>query len=514
MSRRCAAGLAVGGLIGSLALVSAPAAVAAPSTVYETGFESGTASWYGRGGSKVGVTTVDARTGAQSLVVTGRTQAWEGPGLDARTIMPAGSYAVTAWVKLAPGTGSDLVTASVARTPSGGSTAYDTVRYQVPVSDEQWTEITGTYEHATTNSQLELYLESPDTTQSFLVDDVTIIGEAAAPTEPSAPVTLTSYQTTFESGLEGWGPRGDAKVATTTIDSYAGTTSLLVTNRVQNWQGPTLDVTKGLAVGRPVGVSVWARLAPGQSPASLKVSVQRDRAGTSTAYEGVAGASAVVTADAWTQLKGTYTLGAPIDRAQVYVEGDAGVRFMIDDFALAEIVETPIQQDIPALQAVLGADGIEHVGVAIDSRETVGRASQLLLKHYNAITPENDGKPAEVQPTEGTFTFGDLDRLLDYADENGVKVYGHVLVWHSQTPDWFFKDGTRDLTNNPADQALLKARMEAHIKATADHINERYPDGDSPIWAWDVVNEVIADADTPNPHDMRNSRCRPSGPTT
>jgi endo-1,4-beta-xylanase len=48
--------------------------------------------------------------------------------------------------------------------------------------------------------------------------------------------------------------------------------------------------------------------------------------------------------------------------------------------------------------------------------------------------------------------------------------------------------------------------MEAHIKAIADHVNARYPDGDSPIWAWDVVNEVIADGDTPNPHDMRDSR--------
>ncbi len=77
---------------------------------------------------------------------------------------------------------------------------------------------------------------------------------------------------------------------------------------------------------------------------------------------------------------------------------------------------------------------------------------------------------------------------------------------HSQTPAWFFKDGTRDLTNSPADRALLKARMEAHIKGIADHINARYPDGNSPIWAWDVVNEVIADGDNANPHDMRDSR--------
>jgi GH35 family endo-1,4-beta-xylanase len=235
------------------------------------------------------------------------------------------------------------------------------------------------------------------------------------------------------------------------------------------------------------------------------VTIQRDKAGTTTAYEGVAGASAVVSDSAWTQLKGTYTLGAPIDTAQLYVEGDAGVEFMIDDFSLAEIVETPIQ-DIPALKDVLGAQGIERVGVAIDSRETVGRPSQLLQRHFNAFSPENDGKPEVVQPTEGTFNFTNLDRLLTYADTTGVQVYGHVLVWHSQTPAWFFKDGTRDLTSSPADQALLRSRMAAHIKAIADHVDARYPDGDSPIWAWDVVNEVIDDGDNANPHDMRDSR--------
>jgi GH35 family endo-1,4-beta-xylanase/peptidoglycan/xylan/chitin deacetylase (PgdA/CDA1 family) len=165
-----------------------------------------------------------------------------------------------------------------------------------------------------------------------------------------------------------------------------------------------------------------------------------------------------------------------------------------------------VQRDVPGLKDVLGKRGIEHVGVAIDQRETTGRSAELLLRHYNAFTPENAGKPESVQREEGKFTWDGLDRLLDFADAKGVKVYGHVLVWHSQTPAWFFKDGTRDLTNSPADQALLKRRMEAHIKAIADHVNARYPDGKSPIWAMDVVNEVIADGDNANPHDMRNSR--------
>ncbi|MGY1665736.1 endo-1,4-beta-xylanase [Geodermatophilus sp. SYSU D00696] len=500
--RRLAAGTTVLGLLAPLGVGLAPSAAAAPATVHETGFEDGTSGWYGRG-SSAAVTTDVARTGAHSLLSSGRTQAWQGPGVNALPFMPAGTYDVAAWVRLPAGSGSDQVTLSVKRV-SGGATAYETVAWQVAVSDADWTLVTGEYTHATDNTELELYLESPDPTQSFYVDDVTVVGEAAAPSEPG---TIQPVSSDFESGLQGWGPRGDAQVATTTSDAHGGTTSLLTTNRLQGWQGPTLDVTESLAVGRTVQISFWAKLAPGQSAtsASLKASIQRDRAGAATGYDNVPGASAVVTSDAWTEITGRYTLGAPIDTAQLYVEGDANVSFLIDDVSVAEFTETPIQ-DVPALQDVLGSQGFEHVGVAIDQRETVGRASQLVQRHFNAFTPENDGKPAEIQPTEGTFTFGDLDALLDHADATGVQVYGHVLAWHSQTPDWFFKDGNRDLTNSPADQALLRARMEAHIKAIADHVNARYPDGNSPIWAWDVVNEVINDSDNANPHDMRDSR--------
>ncbi|PPB49160.1 hypothetical protein C4K88_10690 [Arthrobacter pityocampae] len=317
-----------------------------------------------------------------------------------------------------------------------------------------------------------------------------------------ATVGITSG---FETGTDGWTARGDGVSATTSSDARTGAGSLLVTNRTQPWHGAALDVTAGLPVGTAVEVSVWAKLAPGQAPASLKVSVQRDNGGGS-AYDGVAGAGASVTADGWTQLKGTYTLGAAADKAQVYIEGAVGVDFLLDDFSLAPFAEESIQTEVPGLKDVLGADGIEHVGVAIDARETVGTAADLVRKHFNAFTPENAGKPESVQPVEGQFTFTQLDQLLDFADSNNVQVYGHVLAWHSQTPAWFFKDGTRDLTDSPADQALLKARMEAHIKGIADHIDARYPDGDSPIWAWDVVNEVIADGDTANPHDMRDSR--------
>ncbi|WP_258073676.1 endo-1,4-beta-xylanase [Arthrobacter sp. 08Y14] len=338
-----------------------------------------------------------------------------------------------------------------------------------------------------------------------LKDPSSVPDDGGGSQPPPTGETPGGVSSGFETGTDGWAARGDGVLIEQGSDARTGTGNLLVTNRSQDWHGAALDVTGALPVGAAVRISVWAKLAPGQEPASLKISVQRDNGGGS-AYEGVAGASASVTADGWTELTGTYTLGAAADKAQVYVEGTAGVDYLLDDFSLAEVPEIPIQTNVPALKDVLGAQGIEHVGAAIDARETAGSAANLMRKHFNAFTPENAGKPESVQPVEGQFTFTQLDQLLDFADANNVQVYGHVLVWHSQTPEWFFKDGSRDLTGNPADRALLKARMEAHIKGIADHIDARYPNGDSPIWAWDVVNETIADGDTANPHDMRDSR--------
>jgi len=329
---------------------------------------------------------------------------------------------------------------------------------------------------------------------------------APAPTRAAAAVQAAAVDLTydFEDGTQGWGARGPATTAVTTEAAHGGASSLLTTGRTEGWHGATVDVTGDLAAGEAVEVSAWVRLPAGSAPASVNLSVQRDLAG-SASYEGVAGAAGTVTADAWTELRGTYTLPVASDRVQLYAEGTAGASFLLDDVTV-RTTSVPGIQDLPGLADVLAEDGIERVGVAVDRRETTGLASELLKRHYSAITPENDGKPAEIQPVEGQFTFDDLDALLDFADANDVEVYGHVLVWHSQTPDWFFLDGDRPLTSAPADQALLRSRMEAHIRAIGEHVAARYPDGDSPIWGMDVVNEVIADGDNANPHDMRDSR--------
>ncbi|GCD20981.1 hypothetical protein CTKZ_25430 [Cellulomonas algicola] len=311
----------------------------------------------------------------------------------------------------------------------------------------------------------------------------------------------TGLSNDFEEGLGVWGPRGDNTV-TLTDDAHGGAQAALVADRTQAWNGIGATVTDVFQTGRTYSIDLWLKLAAGATePADLRVSVQRDNAGEST-YDTVTTATGV-TADAWTHVQASYTMAAA-DSALLYVESASSLAsFVVDDVVVSGSTAPPVQTDIPSLQDELPWP----VGVAIDERETVGTGEQLVVKHYDQITAENAMKPESIQPTEGTFTFEAADALVDSAIEHGQRVYGHTLVWHSQTPDWFFNhtDGT-PLTSSAADQQILRDRMRTHIEAVADHYREKYGEygtAGNPIVAFDVVNEAIAESESDG---LRKSR--------
>lgn len=116
----------------------------------------------------------------------------------------------------------------------------------------------------------------------------------------------------------------------------------------------------------------------------------------------------------------------------------------------------------------------------------------LAAEHFNAITPENCMKPERLHPAADRWDFERADALVQWAKENGLSIHGHTLVWHAQTPDWFF-DG---------DPEAVKQRMKEHIATTVG----RYKDQ---LQSWDVVNEAINDggnADTATTENLRNSK--------
>lgn len=96
-----------------------------------------------------------------------------------------------------------------------------------------------------------------------------------------------------------------------------------------------------------------------------------------------------------------------------------------------------------------------------------------------------------------------LNDILTILKNNNLKMRGHVLTWHSQTPDDFFAEGysakyNGELISNPVSKEVMTARHEWYIKTILEYINEweadnGYGTGNHIIWTWDVVNEAIAD---------------------
>lgn len=320
------------------------------------------------------------------------------------------------------------------------------------------------------------------------------LGRAPAPSATGAPAAAPDRVSTvlasdFETGTDGWEGLGTAEVAVREGDAHSGGSSLLTSGRTEAWNGALLDLTGVLTPGTRHTLSVWVRLAPDAAsvPGELQLTVRRDIDGERVHDHLV---HTPVGPDAWVELRTEYTLPDGVQQhPELYVESTGTLAdFLLDDVTVT--TQAPaVQTDIPALREALADDF--PVGTAVGTQDLAGAPAELLARHFSMITPENALKPTSVQPHEGEFTFDRADELLDFAVAHGLAVHGHTLVWHRSTPDWFFRapDG-RELGQSPADQALLLARLETHIRTVATHLQDRYGDR-NPVRSWDVVNEAI-----------------------
>jgi endo-1,4-beta-xylanase len=130
------------------------------------------------------------------------------------------------------------------------------------------------------------------------------------------------------------------------------------------------------------------------------------------------------------------------------------------------------------------------VGAAAPNRAFSPNSEQYdLLYHYNALVAENEMKPDALMPPaeNGAYRWANADMLVNYAQNHNVKIRGHTLVWHNQTPAWFFEGPGKD---GLASKEQLYARMENHIKT----VFEKY--GGKIGW-WDVCNEAVGDDGNP-----------------
>jgi endo-1,4-beta-xylanase len=126
------------------------------------------------------------------------------------------------------------------------------------------------------------------------------------------------------------------------------------------------------------------------------------------------------------------------------------------------------------------------IGVAVSARDLKDPAqAALILSQFNSLTPENAMKMAPIHPEENRYNWRDADSIVAFAQAHGLKVRGHNLCWHEQTPRWLFKDSAG---NRVTKEVLLK-RLKDHITTVVNRYKGK-------IYAWDVVNEAIDDDST------------------
>lgn len=118
-----------------------------------------------------------------------------------------------------------------------------------------------------------------------------------------------------------------------------------------------------------------------------------------------------------------------------------------------------------------------YIGVAVAASQLgTAQFTSVLDAQIDMITPENEMKWGSIEATKGQLNLGQGDQIVAHAQQHGIKVRGHTLVWHSQLPSW--------VENGQWTAATLKQTMTDHITAVMTHYKGK-------IYAWDVVNEIF-----------------------
>ena len=203
------------------------------------------------------------------------------------------------------------------------------------------------------------------------------------------------------------------------------------------------------------------------------------------------------------------------------------VQYTVHYYKKANQVEW-IDESVPSLKEAF-SDYYDSFGLAVGYRNELESSyvQQGLAKHVDSITMGNEFKPQFLfgwwqdgitNPTLTDFTasngltikvpasldFNTADNCLKICKDNGLKMRGHVLTWHAQTPDGFFaenyvpeyNDSKKNTLKNPVSPEVMTARHEWYIKTVLTHVAEweaANNNGEHIIWAWDVINETVAD---------------------
>ena len=322
------------------------------------------------------------------------------------------------------------------------------------------------------------------------------------------------YNFDFEDGdVSAFCNRGEndtTELSAATDEAVSGSTSMVASGRSEAWNGPAFRLDDKLKPYTEYYISAKVK---GKYYTGAMLSFQFTNSDGETKYSNLV---QNLNGGGWQTVENV-KVSFTDEMTDVYVYFEGGTDDLyIDDFVVSEVPVTEIEQDIPGLKDVFINDF--KVGTAITPSNLSSKPTMdIVTKHFNgSLTAGNEMKPDSVLNKDACrayfeetgddvtpqVSFSAAKPFLNYCQKNNIPVRIHTLVWHSQTPDWFFKEGYAD------DGAWVSAekmtqRMENYIKAYFEELVKLYPDID--FYACDVVNEAWSDQGSPRQPGQQGS---------
>ena len=333
----------------------------------------------------------------------------------------------------------------------------------------------------------------------------TIASAYSVPSEQVNAEEDVLFSADFEDGeLGAFSRRGeDETLEVIDTDAHGGEKSLCVSTRAQGWNGPQVALDDVIKAGEQYIVTAYAK---SEYYSQLTLSMQYNDAEGETHYDNVLKQDSKD--GSWLEYNTKFSFPAGSTDMYLYFESsDASVKIYVDDFRLTTTPDVAIE-DLTSLRAYY-SDAFK-IGTAITSRDLASKPFMKLVdRHFSgSITVGNEMKPDYVLNYNATqkyfeetgddenpqVSFAQAKPVLDYCLKNNIPVRVHTLVWHSQTPEWFFKENYDASGKYVSKEKMLK-RMENYIKNFFETLTELYPTLD--FYACDVVNEAWLDDGSP-----------------
>lgn len=209
-------------------------------------------------------------------------------------------------------------------------------------------------------------------------------------------------------------------------------------------------------------------------------------------------ASENVKSGQWTTLSAEYTAPENSYEFRLMINTDSTNDFKFDN------VKITTKQNENTVYAATTEKGLKdefapyfRVGNILNNGTVKNSAiTANIIKDYNSIECENEMKPdatlvqSQCSGTNIAVSLNNASAIMDFCVQNNIGMRGHTLVWHSQTPAWFFKENY-NANGNWVSSSVMDQRMESYIKNMFNAIKTQYPALN--LYAYDVANECVSD---------------------